>query len=244
MTSLLDALSKLPAHKASGSMITSPGDQRLYATWFCCSLIGFALYTFLMKSFFDVTQAKDSYYKTRGYFDRNKFLQTLTANTHHIMLVSFAVWNLYTPDCQGSYPLQWFKDDVCFLTVDVRYGCAGCLMMGYLVQDYIFDKLFLVGDKMSFQMAVHHIVATASTALALYAGYGMNGICNMLYLMEFSTPSLNYRSLYEKKDFGKCMPQMLQMLFFFQFTVFRIVLMPFAYYKLSTMYPEVVEAMP
>ena len=93
-------------------------------------------------------------------------------------------------------------------------------------------------------MAVHHIVATVSTALGLYAGYGLNGVCNLLYLMEFSTPALNYRTLYEKKDFGNCMPQMLQLIFFIKFTIFRIVLLPYSYYRLYEMYPEVIHAMP
>lgn len=51
-------------------------------------------------------------------------------------------------------------------------------------------------------MAVHHVVGCLSTAISLFAGYALNGIANMLLLMEFSTVAINYRSMYKKEELG------------------------------------------
>ena len=88
-------------------------------------------------------------------------------------------------------------------------------------------------------MAFHHIVTIVATGLGLYTGYGLSGIVNLLLMMEISTPPLNYRSLYDKKDFDKPIPTALQITFFVLFIVFRIIMLPFAYYKLWLMKPMI-----
>ena len=86
-------------------------------------------------------------------------------------------------------------------------------------------------------MALHHIVGIVATALGIYTGYGLSGMVNLLLIMEISTPPLNYRSLYDKKDLGKPIPTALQITFFILFFVFRVILMPYAYYKMWSMKP-------
>ena len=84
-------------------------------------------------------------------------------------------------------------------------------------------------------MHFHHIMATISTLTGLLAGYGLAGIANMLLMMEFSTVALNYRNLYEKEEYGDTIPQILQAMVFFKFFLFRVLLMPYAYYLLIRM---------
>ena len=54
-----------------------------------------------------------------------------------------------------------------------------------------------------------------------------------------STIFLNIRSLYDKKDFGKPVPQLLQYVFFITFTLLRMVFFPFGFYYLYKQYSGV-----
>lgn len=74
---------------------------------------------------------------------------------------------------------------------------ASTIIVGYFVADYLAEILYVKSN--DFLMKVHHVVACSSTAISLGAGYSLNGIANMLLLMESSTIALNYRALYKKE---------------------------------------------
>lgn len=75
-------------------------------------------------------------------------------------------------------------------------------------------------------MVLHHIVAVCGIIPGISAGFAMPGISNMCMLTEVSTIFINYRSLYDKKDFGTFWPFLLQVIFFIAFTLFRMILIP------------------
>ena len=75
-------------------------------------------------------------------------------------------------------------------------------------------------------MVWHHISGVVGIILGISAGFAMPGISNLCLLAEISTIFINYRSLYDKKDFGNFGPQALQIIFFFTFTIFRMILIP------------------
>ena len=118
------------------------------------------------------------------------------------------------------------------MTVDVKYGMACFVMVGYLLFDYLLAKFWIRGNEaIDRQMNFHHVVAAAATLTGVYTGYALSGVANVLLTMEASTVALNYRSLYDKKDFHLFVPTMLQGAFCLQFTTFRIILMPYVYIR-------------
>ena len=68
--------------------------------------------------------------------------------------------------------------------------------------------------------------------MAVVGGYNLPGISCLLLFVEVSTIFINFRSLYEKKDFGLMIPQVCQVLFFISFTLLRMVGLPIGLYIL------------
>mmetsp|Transcript_13348 Transcript_13348/g.22693 ORF Transcript_13348/g.22693 Transcript_13348/m.22693 type:complete len:106 (+) Transcript_13348:517-834(+) len=77
-------------------------------------------------------------------------------------------------------------------------------------------------------MLVHHIIGITGIVAALACGYGQVANIILTTAVEFSTVPLNYRSSYDKSEFGDFIPSVLQIIFFILFTVFRMILLPFA----------------
>lgn len=124
-----------------------------------------------------------------------------------MLICSASIYTLLTPVCENPYPLQWIYDDVCHMTVDPRHAVNGFFFMGYLLQDFIQMKFWIRdSSKNAQEMTVHHIFATIATLLCLNSGYMSIGLVNLMTLMEFSTPPLNYRWLYPKEELGNFTP--------------------------------------
>jgi hypothetical protein len=85
-------------------------------------------------------------------------------------------------------------------------------------------------------MLWHHIFGVGSIMLGNVGGYAQCGIITMLLLVEVSTVFLNYRSMYNKNEIGQAIPQLLQLLFFIFYTVFRMMLMPYGIFLLYKNY--------
>lgn len=77
---------------------------------------------------------------------------------------------------------------------------ACTIIVAYFIADYIGDAVWVHSEDTL--MKIHHIVGCTSTAVSLFGGYALNGIANMLLLMEFSTVAINYRSMYKKEELG------------------------------------------
>ena len=84
--------------------------------------------------------------------------------------------------------------------MDIKFSIACTIIIAYFIADYIADMYWVCSNDTL--MRVHHIVGCLSTAVSLFAGYALNGIANMLLLMESSTIAINYRAMYKKEELG------------------------------------------
>ena len=55
-------------------------------------------------------------------------------------------------------------------------------------------------------MIYHHIAATVGIFCGMAVGYALPGLTAVVLLIEISTIFINFRSLYEKKDYGLFVP--------------------------------------
>ena len=55
-------------------------------------------------------------------------------------------------------------------------------------------------------MIWHHVVGVSLIIAANLSGYNLPGVANMVLIVEMSTIFINFRSLYDKKDFGLVIP--------------------------------------
>jgi hypothetical protein len=63
-------------------------------------------------------------------------------------------------------------------------------------------------DAISKQMYLHHVFGILSILLGVFGGYGLITVTPLMLLVEVSTVFLNYRSLYDKEEFAKFIPQL------------------------------------
>jgi len=78
---------------------------------------------------------------------------------------------------------------------------------GYLSNDFLV-QVFYVRDYtgLSCQSICHHFVSLVGIFAGLSAGYALPGITFTLLIIEISTIFINYRSMYDVKDYGKPVP--------------------------------------
>jgi hypothetical protein len=113
----------------------------------------------------------------------------------------------------------------------------GIFTAAYLTYDYVIQKYYVKGeDEVSKQMLWHHWFGILAILLGNVGGYGQTGIICLLLLVEVSTVFLNYRSMYTKDEIGQPIPQLLQLLFFIFYTIFRMMLMPYGIYLIHRNY--------
>jgi len=105
------------------------------------------------------------------------------------------------------------------------------MVSGYLSYDY-FIQTYWVKDTspLGQQMFWHHVLGILGIGVGAIVGYAHTGIIAFLLLAEFSTIWINFRSFYDKKDFGKLIPQICQVVFFISFTVLRMIGLPIGVY--------------
>ena len=78
---------------------------------------------------------------------------------------------------------------------------------------------------------LHHIFGILAITNAVLAGYSNVGVSAMTLMVEISSVFLNYRILFEKSEQGKPLAMLMFGLFFVTYTVFRIVMLPYAMFK-------------
>ena len=82
---------------------------------------------------------------------------------------------------------------------------ANIITLGYLTYDYTLLK-FYVNPEGNFLTECHHICGLLGVFMGLVAGYGNVAISAFTLISEISTINLNYRSMYDKEQFGDCIP--------------------------------------
>jgi hypothetical protein len=64
--------------------------------------------------------------------------------------------------------------------------------------------------------------------IGVSTGFVFSGVAACSLLVEISTIFINYRCLYRKDQMGQMVPQIIQVLFFILYTIFRMCLFPWA----------------
>jgi hypothetical protein len=119
--------------------------------------------------------------------ERRKCRQLFTSNTHNLGIVILVFYNLMSPQCEGSYPLAYFYDNVCFYSVDTFCVKIVMITCGFMAYEIMFFR------PMSKEILLHHIFGIICIGSAAYTGYSMTGLAVNSLLCEFSTVFLNYR---------------------------------------------------
>jgi len=90
---------------------------------------------------------------------------------------------------------MWFRDEVCFNTVDTQFVKNTMITLAYLLYDFILLMFFFKKERpITRQTLYHHVFGTFCLLCALNTGYATVGIANASLLCEISTFFLNYRS--------------------------------------------------
>ena len=126
---------------------------------------------------------------------------------------------------------NWLTDDKCFLVPHSYFVKTAMMVLGYLSYDFYVQWVFVKDTSaLATQMIWHHIIGSTCIFTGSMCGYAMPGIENCMILVETSTFFINTRSMYDKKDFNLLIPQICQVLFFFSFTILRVIGMPWSVY--------------
>lgn len=167
------------------------------------------LYAFWSMFFGSILQYK----RYIGFTDEKKayWISTLVGNCHHMIVVCYTYYIFLHPDCPGeTYPLAFFYEDKCFYQVDPRFAQAGCLTCGYMSYDLVIQYMFIQDHTpLGLQTWYHHIIGVVGIFLGVQGGYACPGISNIALSIELSTIFMNFRTMYDKKDFGNFGPQVL-----------------------------------
>jgi hypothetical protein len=128
-----------------GYIIQEPEDLRRYMMIYFGFILFFAMVYFNYKMIFDYCiQAKRYQAKTDS--EKAFYISLWGANTHHICVGSFALYNFYYPsqDCTNQQHWAWFFDHQCLLQVDQRFVYLSLISSAYLSFDFYW-QFFHVG---------------------------------------------------------------------------------------------------
>ena len=210
---------------AGGTYLFFDGALEYYFKWYVASTIFFGITFGFFKILLDLLKLER--YAKKDKNDKLLFAGLWTANTHHFVVNILVLMTIYYPKCNPNTFLAQVREEDCFYYSDslaVRNLMFTC---GYLTYDLIL--LFTVydqKDKLTTQMKWHHVVGSSGLVAAIYAGYCFPNLGNIALTCEVSTMFLNYRSMYTKEELGKPVPMVNQLVFFFTFTIFRIISFP------------------
>lgn len=118
-------------------------------------------------------------------------------NSHHVSILIFVLYNFMYSECDGSYPLKFFYDDVCFYTIDRSCVRTALITCGYLTYDFLLLTLFFTKERpITYQTIFHHCIAFVVLMCAFHTGYSMGTLTTATLLCEISSVFLNYRSIF------------------------------------------------
>jgi hypothetical protein len=79
----------------------------------------------------------------------------------------------------------------------------------------------------------HHIIGGFGLFVGMTTGYGITGVGLISLIVEISTIFINYRGFYRKDEMAQFVPQVIQIIFFILYTIFRMCLFPYMTYNLA-----------
>lgn len=176
-------------------------------------------------------RVQPSWFMNKTELVRKRWLANLVGNTHHFLILAFAFYAFSAPSCADPYPLKWFSDDLCFITVDFKFVYASLFTAGFLTYDFRIQKnLNDIEEEADKLLLFHHVFGVVAIINAIIGGYGNAGISCLALLVEVSSLFLNYRILIDRSDYNKAPAIIIFLLFFFTFTVFRMMMLPYGLY--------------
>ena len=189
--------------------------------------------------FFIVLKAWDLFFRAIGYkfyldkddYDRLDLRQLYTSNTHHVIVLVLVFYSLLNSECSDAYNYIWFKDEVCFYSVDKQHVINVMFAVAYLIYDFILLMFFFkLESALIKQTLYHHVFGAICLLCALNTGYAMIGIANASLICEISTIFLNYRNQYKTEELNERVPMVNQIIFLITFIITRIFLLPYLFW--------------
>ena len=164
-------------------------------------------------------------------------------NSHHVTILFFVVYNFMYSECEGSYPLIFFYDEVCFYNIDRSCVRTTLITCGYLTYDFLLLSIYFTKERpITYQTIGHHIFAMVVLLCALYTGYSMGTLTTATLVCEFSSVFLNYRSIFIERKIKTTIAFANQVVFFFTFFFTRIIMLPIlqylTFYSLSNIWQD------
>jgi len=148
-------------------------------------------------------------------------------NVHHVAILVLVVYFLINSECEDSYPLIFFYDDVCFYNLDRNCVMTALVTCGYLTYDFLLLSLFFTKERpITYQTIGHHIVGGIVLICALNTGYSMGALATCSLVCEISSVFLNYRSIFIERKIKNTAAFVNQVFFFFSFMITRIIMLP------------------
>ena len=148
-------------------------------------------------------------------------------NFHHVLILVLVVYNFMNSECEDSYPLIFFFDDVCFYNIDRNCVRTALITCGYLTYDFLLLTLFFTKERpITYQTIAHHIIAYTTLMLGFHTGYSMGTLATMTLVCEISSVFLNYRSIFIERKIKNTLAFANQVVFFLTFTLTRIIMLP------------------
>ena len=171
------------------------------------------------------------FYLKKDEYERLDLRQLYTSNSHHVVVTALVFYSLLYSECSDAYNYIWFKDEICFYSVDKQHVKNVMVTCAYLIYDFILLMLFFKKDKpLTRQTLYHHVFGITCLMCAIYTGYAMIGIANASLLCEISTFFLNYRAQYKTEELNNRVPMVNQVVFLITFIFTRIFLLPYLFW--------------
>lgn len=222
-------IDQLPPDIRNGSYFNNPIYILYYVLFYIAIWASFDLYHRLVT--YVHRRVQPAWFTSKTEIVQKRWLANLVGNTHHCIILIFAFYAFSVPRCADPFPLKWFADDLCFITVDFKFVYASLFTAGFLTYDFRIQKnMNDIEEEKDNLLLFHHVFGVIAIINAIIGGYGNAGISCLALLVEVSSLFLNYRILINREDYNKPQAIIIFLLFFFTFTVFRMMMLPYGLY--------------
>ena len=169
-------------------------DLQMYLTYYIGSTLAFIAIFNILFYFFSFTSQE---FRDRTHQKKLIYSQMWAGNSHHVAILFFVFYNFMYSECEGSYPLIFFYDDICFYNIDRSCVRTTLITCGYLTYDGLLLSIYFTKERpITYQTIGHHIVAMVVLLCAIYTGYSIGTLTTATLVCEISSVFLNYRSIF------------------------------------------------
>jgi len=128
--STADPIQNLKSNQ-EGYAFSSALDLQFHLQVYVASVISFITINRFWKFLFEHVVSLERYQNLSEKYERPYFVSLLTANVHHFTVSALAIYTFVYPDhCSENYPLAWFYDLTCRVTVNPTHVSIVMLTLG------------------------------------------------------------------------------------------------------------------